>query len=165
MNHKLLTLILILVGVGAFAFNFWLFQDLSFDSSSAETMETEVKKIASEQKISEASKILPDIKKDEPIAKSKVRNQEIAKVKPQLPYLDPDYGYSIVYYDQSRAFTVEIPAKSLSEYRESKVHAESKLTELGSENVCNLVVLWAPSVLINREVTKLDLTTSNCPQT
>lgn len=163
MNHKTLTILLILVGIGAFIFNFWLFQRLSFDSTTPEAMENEVKKLSSEVKAAEASKILPDIKASEPIAKSKVRDSEIAKVKPTLPYLDPDYGYAIVYYDKTKTFTVEIPANSLEEYRTKKQNAEAKLVELGSTNLCNLVVFWAPPATLNQELTKDDLVTSNCP--
>lgn len=158
MSHKNLTILFIVIGIVAFAFNFWVFQQLSFD----QTMPTLQALAAQKVKPGEQSKVLPDIKKGEPIAKSEIRNQELAKITPQLPYSDPEVGYNIVYYDSGKTLTVEIPAKTVNDYRLMKFQAEAKLTEMGTANLCNLVIFWAPPATLNRELTKADLVTTGC---
>lgn len=157
-NHKFLTAFLIFVGVATFIFNFVIFQKLAFDSDKEK-----LQKALVASKADQASSVLPDIKKNEPITKSEIRNAEIKKVQSKLPYNDPEGRYSIIYYEKSGVLQVEINAGSIVEYRDRKAAAEVVLAELGADNTCNLVALWAVPTVLNKETTRDDLTTTGCP--
>lgn len=156
-NHKFITLSLLFIGVVAFLFNLAVFQNLAFDSTKAQ-----LKKALTAEKYDKASNVLPDIKKNEPITNSKIRSEEIKKVKPNLPYNDPQGRYSIIYYEKSGVLQVEITANNITEYRDRKAAAEVTLSELGAGSVCNLVAYWAVPTALNQETTRDDVITTGC---
>ena len=110
-----------------------------------------------------AVNILPDIKVGQAYASSGSRNKELSNLRDQIPYTDPDNKFIISYNRETKDITVTIPqAANLSDYRDKKHLAEFKLEELGANDLCLLLILWAPPPSLKSQLSSKDGITTGC---
>lgn len=156
MNQKHISIGFILAGLIFAGANFFLFNQLynggfQFDLKGL---------LKSDRGSANVSSVLPDIKPGESFTNSKVRDEEIGKIKNSLPFSSD--RFDIDYNPTSKYLTVTIKADTIDQYRENKFLAEEKLYEFGTEEICILQVIWAVPLDLRSSVEKHDLITRSC---
>lgn len=155
MNQKNFTIAFLFIGILFAGLNFYIFNQINNGS-----LNFDFDLIRDRQGAAQAKAVLPDIKPGESYTKSKLRDEEIAKIKNSLPY--SDNRFSIIYDENTKYLSANIKAKNLTEYRENKFLAEEKLLEIGSREICLLEVVWAVPIPIKSSLESADLTTRGC---
>lgn len=158
-NQKVLTISLIVIGLSILGINFLVMRSVN---QNLEDSLSKLPEVAQKEKAS-VSKTLPDIKSTQKLSESAIRNQELEKIKNNLPYTDTKKGITIAISPSTKLIIAGITsAKDLTDYREKKVILEQKLYEFGATNLCSLALVWAPPTPSDLKFTPADVHTSDC---
>lgn len=158
-NQRILALVVVGIGVLLLVFNFII------SKNATSGIDARIADLAKQQKLKKDNAgILPDIKRGESITSSEIRNKEVTKVTPSLPYYDKPNNIAILFDPKSSVIIARVAsANSLADYRVKKQMTENKLVQLGVDNICNLLVVWSPPENVKKDLKAIDLHTSGCP--
>ncbi len=146
----------IALGIFFVGLNFYIFNSLNNGG-----LNFDISKVKNEVKTSaKAQATLPDVKPGESFTASKLRDQEIAKIKNSIPYFSS--LFNIDYAVKSKYLSVTINANTIEKYRENKFLAEEKFLDLGATNICLLKVIWNVPFEIKNKVKHQDVITRGC---
>ena len=106
---------------------------------------------------------IPDQIQPKKLTQTQNFESEISKLKPFLPYADPNY--KIEFLEPVNALNVQISAKSQNEYINTKKQAENFIKSKNITNICTLNIFWVPIVSrdIRKTIQPTDLITTYCP--
>jgi hypothetical protein len=115
-----------------------------------------------EEKTPNLPPVISDLKPGQQYQESPKRTVLVEEIKSDFPISDPQNGIFVQYYPNSKAIVAWIDGDNLNLYKSRKKMAEEKLRALAGEQICDLIVFWAPSNELKHEASLQDRRTSGC---